>query len=149
MSAALTLAKPENLDRLVTLCAAFHAEEGFEMSDEGRRAALSPLLDGLPYGAIYLIGPPRAPIGYIVICFGWSVEFGGLDAIIDELYIRPGVRGRGIATEALTALPRALSEGGLRAIHLEVDKTNASAIKLYKRAGFSPRENYMFMSRRL
>ena len=114
MSAALTLAKPEHLERLTALCAAFHAEEGITLTDEERHAGLSPLLEGLPYGVAYLIGPPRAPIGYIVICFGWSVEFGGLDAIIDELYIRPGVRGRGIATEALVALPNALSGAGLR-----------------------------------
>lgn len=149
MSAALTLGKPEHLEKVVTLAAAFHAESGIEMSDEDRRAALGPLLDGLPYGVVYLIGPPRAPIGYVVICFSWSVEFGGLDAVIDELYIRPGVRGRGIATEALIAVPRALSEGGLRAIHLEVDRDNTKALRLYKRAGFAPREKYMFMSRQL
>ena len=149
MSAALTLAKPDHLDRLVSLCAAFHDEEGIKQTDEARRAALSPLLDGSPYGAAYLIGPARAPIGYVVVCFGWSVEYGGLDAIIDELYIRPGVRGRGIATEALIALPRALAEGGLRAIHLEVDRSNEAAIKLYRRSGFAPRDSYMFMSRKL
>jgi ribosomal protein S18 acetylase RimI-like enzyme len=149
MSAALTLGKPEHIDRVVALCAAFHAEEGITQTDEARHAALAPLLEGLPYGVVYLIGPPRAPIGYIVICFGWSVEFGGLDAIIDELYIRPGVRGRGIATEALIALPRALSEGGLRAIHLEVDRENTKAMTLYKRAGFKPRDNYILMSKEL
>lgn len=149
MSAALTLAGPDHLDRLVTLVTAFHAEAGIEMSDEQRRAGLVPLLDGIPHGAAYLIGPPRAPIGYVVITFGWSVEFGGLDAIIDELYVRPGVRGRGIASEALVALPRALATGGLRAIHLEVDRDNEAAVKLYRRAGFRPRDNYMFMSRSL
>ena len=84
-----------------------------------------------------------------MITFGWSVEFGGLDAIIDELYIRPGVRGRGIASEALIALPRALAGAGLRAIHLEVDRSNAAAMKLYQKAGFQPRDQYMLMSKRL
>lgn len=149
MSAALTLGKPEHLEKLATLCAAFHAEAGIEQSDEGRSAAIAPLLEGSPYGAIYLIGPPRAAIGYIAICFGWSIEFGGLDAIVDEVYIRPGVRGRGIASEALIALPKALATAGLRAIHLEVDRENEAAVKLYKRAGFRPREQYMFMSREL
>lgn len=149
MSAALTLARPDHLEKVHSLCAAFHAEAGITQTDEERSAALAPLLDGLPYGAVYLIGPPKAPIGYIVVCFGWSVEFGGLDAIIDELYIRPGVRGRGIATEALIALPKALSGAGLRAIHLEVERTNEAAIALYKRAGFVLRDQYMFMSRRL
>ncbi|UWR23826.1 N-acetyltransferase [Sulfitobacter sp. S190] len=149
MSAALTLATPEHLEKLVALVTAFHAEAGIELTDEARRAGLAPLLDGIPHGCVYLLGPPRAPIGYIVITFGWSVEFGGLDAIVDELFIRPGVRGRGIASEALIALPRALAGGGLRAIHLEVDKTNTRALNLYKRAGFAVRDNYMFMSKRL
>ena len=149
MSAALTLATPEHLERLSPLVAAFHTEEGIEMSDEARHAGLAPLLDGIPHGCAYLIGPPRAPIGYIVITFGWSIEFGGLDAILDELYIRPGVRGRGIATEALLTLPNALAAGGLKAIHLEVDHDNTAAIALYRRAGFEPRERYMFMSRKL
>ena len=145
----LHLATPEDLDRILPLVAAFHAEMGYDTDTAHHTRAMVPLLDGSPHGAVWLIGPRRAPVGYVVICFGWSVEFGGLDAIIDELYIRPGVRGRGVATEALIALPRALSEGGLRAVHLEVDRDNEAAIKLYRRAGFAPRENYMFMSRRL
>lgn len=149
MSAALTLAGPDHLEKLIALVESFHAEEGITLSDENRRAGVAPLLDGIPHGCAYLIGPPRSPIGYVVITFGWSVEFGGLDAIIDELYVRPGVRGRGIASEALVALPRALAGGGLRAIHLEVDKNNAPALKLYRRAGFETRDNYMFMSKRL
>lgn len=149
MSAALTLAKRDHLDKLLPLVEAFHAESGIDSSPESRLSGIEPLLDGTPYGAAYLIGPPRAPIGYIVICFGWSVEFGGLDAMIDELYIRPGVRGRGVATEALIALPKALSEGGLRAIHLEVDRSHEAAVKLYRRAGFRERDKYMLMSRNL
>lgn len=149
MSAALTLATPDHLSGLLALVASFHNEAGIKSTDELRRKGIVPLLDGIPHGCAYLIGPPRAPIGYIVITFGWSVEFGGLDGIVDELYIRPGVRGRGIASEALTALPRALAGAGLRAIHLEVDKNNAAAIKLYRRAGFAPRDDYMFMSKRL
>lgn len=149
MSAALTLAKPVHLNTLLPLCAAFHAEEGIESTQEQRAAGLLPLLEGTPYGAAYVIGPARAPIGYVVICFGWSVEFGGLDAVVDELFVRPSVRGRGVATEALTSLPNALSAFGLRAIHLEVNRENETAIKLYQRAGFKARDQYMFMTRRL
>ncbi len=149
MSAALTLGAPEHLDRLLALASSYHAEAGIVMTDDQRSKGLAPLLDGIPHGAAYLIGPPRAPIGYVVITFGWSVEFGGLDAIIDELYVRPGVRGRGIASEALIALPRALAGGGLRSVHLEINRDNPAALKLFKRAGFAARENFMFMSRRL
>lgn len=147
MSAALTLATPEHLDRLLPLVAAFHDEAGLGTNAETQRSGIEPLLDGIPHGTAYLIGPARAPIGYIVISFGWSVEFGGLDGFVDEIYIRPGVRGRGIAGEVLRALPKALAEAGLKALHLEVDKTNTAAQKLYAACGFRARDGYQLMTR--
>jgi ribosomal protein S18 acetylase RimI-like enzyme len=147
MSAALHLAKPGDLDSLVRLVAAFHDEEGIEATDDMRHAALSPLLEGSPYGAAYLVGPARAPIGYLVVTFTWSVEFGGLDAMIDEIFLRPAVRGRGIAMEVLNALTAELARAGVRAVHLEVDQQNESAKRLYTRSGFRTRENYALMSR--
>ena len=94
MSAALTLASLGHRDRLLPLVAAFHAEAGIETSEVQRADGITPLLEGSPHGAAYLIGPARAPIGYIVVSFGWSLEFGGMDGFIDELFIRPGVRER-------------------------------------------------------
>lgn len=147
MSAALTLAAPDHLDKLDALVAAFHAEEGIDLPAEDRRAGLKPLLDGIPHGAAYLIGPARAPIGYLVVTFGWSLEFGGLDGFVDEIYVRPGVRGRGIASETLQTLPRALAGAGLKALHLEVNRTADRTQRLYKKAGFEPRADYMLMTR--
>ncbi len=145
---ALHLAKTDDLDRLLPMVEAFHAEEGLSSSDDLRRAALTPLLSGSPHGAAYLIGPARSPIGYLVVCFGWSVEFGGLDGFLDEIFLRKKVRGRGIAAEVLNALPKALAAAGLRALHLEVDRANERVQRLYARAGFSPRPQYMLMTRR-
>ena len=149
MTTALHLARPDDFDRLDGLVAAFHAEAGFETEARVRQAALVPLLDGSPHGVAYLIGPARSPIGYIVICFGWSVEFGGMDGFVDEIYLRPAVRGRGIASEVRNALPKALASAGLRALHLEVERNDSKAVKLYTRAGFKPRQSYMLMSKKL
>lgn len=147
MSAALTLATTDHLDRLLALVTAYHAEEGIQLTEADRVAAITPLLEGSPHGAAYLIGPPRAPIGYIVVSFGWALAFGGMDGFVDELYVRPGVRGRGVAGEVLNALPRALSGAGLKALHLEVSSDNAAAQKLYQRAGFKLRDGYHLMTR--
>ncbi len=149
MSAALRLARPEDLDRLMALVAAFHSEEGISQDDDQRRNAIAPLLEGIPHGCVYLIGPGRAPLGYIILTFGWSVEFGGMDAFVDEIYVRPAVRGRGIATEVLHDLPKALAGAGLTALHLEVDRTNEAAQKLYLRSGFRLRDRYALMSKTL
>lgn len=147
MSAALTLATTDHFDRLMPLVTSFHSEEGIDLTEEQRINAVQPLLEGSPHGAAYLIGPPRAPIGYIVVSFGWSIEFAGMDGFVDELYVRPGVRGRGIASEVLIALPRALAGVGLKALHLEVNASNKSAQRLYRRAGFGLRDGHHLMTR--
>jgi len=145
---SLHLARVEDADRLLAMVAACHREMGFGTAPEAQAEGLVPLLEGSPHGAVYLIGPARSPIGYIVICFGWSVEFGGLDGFVDEIWIRPGVRGRGIGGEVLTALPKALAGAGLKALHLEVRRDDAGAQRLYRRQKFEARENYMLMTRK-
>lgn len=149
MSAALHLAKPGDLDRLMALVAAFHAHQGIEQDETRTRAALEPLLEGSPLGAVYLVGPSVAPIGYVVVTFGWSIEMGGMDAFIDEIYIRESVRGRGIGTEALVSLAKALAGAGVMALHFEVDRADTSLHGFYGRAGFVARDRYMLMTRKL
>jgi len=147
MSAALHLAKPDDLPRLQPLVAAFHAHEGIEQSDEDRKAALLPLLQGSPHGAAYLVGPRKGPVGYIIVSFGYSVEMGGIDAFIDEFYIRENVRGRGMGGEVLRALMPALADYGVKALHLELARDNAKARRLYCRLGFEAREKHHLMTR--
>ncbi|WP_244512583.1 GNAT family N-acetyltransferase [Roseovarius nanhaiticus] len=146
---ALTLAKSDDIDRILPLIAAFHTEAGIALDEAMRRKAVEPLLAGSPHGAIYIAGPVRAPIGYAAISFGWSLEYGGLDGILDEIYIRPGVRGRGIGTEILSSLPRALAGAGLRTIHLEVARDDAKTRAFYEKMHFRARDGYMLMSRPL
>lgn len=124
---ALTLARPDDLDRLLPLVVA-HEEEAGRMADAAALgAALRPVLEGSPHGAAYLIGPPRAPIGFVLLSFGWSVAAGGLVGRIDALHIRPAVRGRGIGGEVLVSLPRALAGAGLRALDIEIAREDARA----------------------
>jgi ribosomal protein S18 acetylase RimI-like enzyme len=129
------------------MVAAYHAEEGIPSDEAHRRAGLAPLLEGSPLGAVYLVGPRMAPVGYIVVSFGWSLEFAGMDGYVDEFWIRPGVRGRGMGSEVLAALVPALEAAGLRALHLEVGAGNASARRLYARHGFALREGFHLMTR--
>ena len=143
----LHLAGPEDAVRLLPLIAAYHAHEGIDSSDEHRRAALEVLFSGEVQAAIWLIGPRRAPVGYIAVSFGFSIALGGRDAIIDEFYIRQAVRGRGMGGQALEVLAPMLRQMGVRALHLEVARDNARAQKLYTRAGFRARERYHLMTR--
>lgn len=144
---SLHLAGVDDAPKLLPLVAGFHQEMGFGTSVEHQELAVSPLLEGSPHGAIWMVGLRRAPVGYVTITFGWSIEYGGLDAIVDELYIRPAVRGRGMGHDAVDGIAKALREAGVRALHLEVRRSDERAQAFYARARFKPRDDYMFMSR--
>ena len=144
---SLHLATTDDLPKLLPLVAAFHDHQGFDTTADHQRDAIAPLVDGSPHGAVWLIGPRRAPVGYVAVSFGWSVEFGGLDAMVDELFIRSAVRKRGMGGEALDGLAKALKEGGIRALHLEARKDDESLQKFYARARFKARDSYVLMSR--
>lgn len=146
---SLHLASPEDLPKLLPLVAAFHEHQGFGTSPEHQHDAVLPLLEGCPHGAIWLIGPRRAPVGYVVVSFGWSVEYGGMDAIVDELFVRSAVRKRGMGSDALNGLAKALKEGGIKALHLEADQGDETLKRFYQRCKFATREGYAYMSREL
>ncbi len=147
MSAALHLAGPDDIETLLPMVAAYHRLEEIETDDAHRRAALEPMLDGSPLGCVYIIGPRRAPVGYIAITFGWSIEMGGMDGFIDEFFIRENVRGRGMGTEVLNTLIPQLEAAGLKALHLEFALDRPRLEKMYARAGFRLRERYGLMTR--
>lgn len=147
MSTSLHLCTPDDAQRLQSLVAAFHTEFQIERDEAQQEAALAPLLDGSPHGAVWLLGLPRAPVGYVVVTFGWSLELGGLDGTISELYVRPAVRKRGIASEALNALSKTLAASGLKALHLTVDDTNESAQRFFRRNHYEHRDGLVAMSR--
>lgn len=147
MTTAIHLATPDDAPRVLSLISAFHDEYGIDRTDDQRAAALTPLLQGSPLGAVWLFGLAKAPTGYVIITFGWSMELGGMDAFVDELYVRPKVRKRGIASEVLTAIASSLSDVGVKAIHLEIDRDDTTTQRLYARARFDLRDRYSLMTR--
>ncbi len=146
---AIKLCTPEDASAILPLVARFHGEYGIDSDEDGRAAALTPLLEGSPLGAAWLFGPARAPVGYMVVTFSWSLEMGGMDAMLDEIYVRPSVRGRGIASQAIYEVGRALRDGGVKAMHLEVDREAPEGHRLYAKSGFTLRDRFSLMTRML
>ena len=141
------LASPDDLAKLLPMVAAFHGERGQEGDEAQRQAALGPLLDGSPHGAVWLIGPRKAPVGYVAVTFGWSIAEGGLEGTVEELFIRPAVRRRGMGSEALSDIAKALKANGVRTLHLEVDRSDETVQRFCARARFGARDGQLRMSR--
>jgi ribosomal protein S18 acetylase RimI-like enzyme len=139
----LAPAGPADLERLLPLVARFTATQGYPFDAAGSRAALAELLARPELGRVYAIVSGEETIGYAVLCFGWSIEWGGRDAFLDELYLEPAWRGRGLARAALRALLSEARAAGVRAVHLEVEAGNEVGQALYRSEGFEGKDRAM------
>jgi GNAT superfamily N-acetyltransferase len=75
-------------------------------------------------------------IGYAVLTLGYSLEFGGRFALLDELFIREEHRGAGAGRQVLVRIEEICRGLGLQAVRLEVERTNRAARELYRKVGF-------------
>lgn len=89
---------------------------------------------------IYVMRTPEYPVA--AFCAFWLV----IDqAHINNLAVRPELRGRGLGTQLLEAVIAETAHLGAEALTLEVRASNTPALQLYRRAGFiqeGERKNY-------
>jgi ribosomal protein S18 acetylase RimI-like enzyme len=95
------------------------------------------------FGRVWLLYEGPTLVGYIVLTIGFSFEFHGHDAFIDELYIAPAHRRRGFGRQAIAFLEQKACEIGVNAVHLEVDRGNDPALELYRRSGYRDHDRFL------
>jgi len=81
-------------------------------------------------------------VGYIVLSFDYSLEYGGRCGWVDEFFVRREYRGKGIGSQALRFFMERARELGVKTVHLGVRCGNP-AIELYRRAGFKEHDAYV------
>jgi ribosomal protein S18 acetylase RimI-like enzyme len=139
---SLRAVRPSDLPLLTRMSVAFNEEDGHPLTSAGKRA-LKVLCDGSPHGLAFIVERDKIAIGYVAIGLGFSIEYGGIDAFLDEFYIDQTHRGAGAGTAALQALAKIARKMKIKAMHLEAMDANERAGRLYERMGFR------LMSRRL
>lgn len=128
---------------LVEMMEAFYTEVGTPFDPERADRAFDEILRDGSIGRVWMLEGDGAPAGYVVLTFGFSLEFGGRDAFVDDLYVRPEHRGQGLARAAMEAVLDECRRGGVRALHLEVARANEAAKTLYRRFGFADRSYHL------
>ncbi|WP_427160413.1 GNAT family N-acetyltransferase [Aliinostoc sp. HNIBRCY26] len=107
------------------------------------RQALIKLLSDELMGRIWLIQDLNYSIGYVILTFSYSLEYGGKDAFIDELYIDKDYQRQGIGKQTIKFLEEVCISLNVRALHLEVEKENTSAQSFYHQVGFVDHDRYL------
>lgn len=94
----------------------------------------------LEAGEISVLLAGAGPDGISLVRFRNSVWTGGPEAHLQELYVVPALRGRGIGRALLEATMDAAREAGASGIDLNTGTTDTAARALYESCGFSNRE---------
>src|SRR5215470_812074 len=136
-------ATPDDFESFIVLMREFYAHEELSFDEAIARRALLGLLGDKGFGHAFLIVCGEQIAGYAVLTFGYSLEFHGRDAFVDELYLRDGYRGRGIGGRALAFLSRVCADAGIKALHLEVERKNTPAQSVYRKFGFEDHDRYL------
>jgi ribosomal protein S18 acetylase RimI-like enzyme len=125
-----------DLAQLATLMVEFYAESDHALPVDQARRAFAALLENADLGSVHLIEAHGEPAGYAVLTVSYSMEYGGLRGFVDDLFVRPSMRQRGLATALLADLRREAERRGVRALLVEAAADNEAAQRVYRRAGF-------------
>ena len=118
---------------------------GQKMSRQKIRCTTQELSSHPDKGTITIIHVGETAVGYTIVVYYWSNEYGGNIASIDEFYVKPSWRGKGIGTSFLEYFVSG-NAGKLKGIQVEVTPVNEKALIYYSRNGFSPMANrHLFM----
>ena len=129
-------ASSEDVPLLVGFMTEFYAETATPLDSTRAAHAFATLLADDRMGKVWLIEAGDVAVGYVVLTFSYSMEFGGRNAFVDDLFIQAAFRGAGLGTAALAQVRNFCVACGVRALHLETGRDNAAAHALYRRAGF-------------
>jgi GNAT superfamily N-acetyltransferase len=137
------LAAPADVELVLAFRRELYALDPVPPDEAAARTALADLIRDSTLGRLWLVLDGAEPVGYVALALGYSLEYHGRDAFVDELFIRASHRGQGIGTAALRFVEAAARDLGVHAVHLEVERWNTPALRLYQRTGFEDHDRYL------
>jgi len=128
-------AGPESIAILVRFMAESYAGADYTLDVPFAEKAFSTLLADERLGYVWLLEDEGRDAGYVVLTLRFGMEYGGMMACLDDLYVVPSSRNRGLSTRALQHIAEFCQSVGIRAITVEVGHSNGPAQTVYRRVG--------------
>lgn len=149
--AAVRRAEPADIPALCALMRDYWAHEHLPNFDPTRVATLLGTALNPGGGALAWLAEDTAgnPLGYLLAVTQFSLEYGGIAAEIDELYVQESVRGTGLGVVLLNTAEESLRALGVCCLQLQLATHNLEAREFYRRHGFTRRAGYELWDKRL
>jgi ribosomal protein S18 acetylase RimI-like enzyme len=118
----------------------FYGESNYPLDQQWARSSLLELISRSELGCIWLARSDGGTIGHVVLTTRYTMEHGGLSAYIDDLFVRPAFRRKGVGRALLRELFRECRRRGCKSVQVEVAPGNVPALGLYTAFGLLPHE---------
>ena len=129
-------ASSQDTDLLLELMSGFNQEENIDFDTEIYRERIHVAFNSPQLVKIWMIVANSCAVGYAILTFTFSFEFGGIIATIDEIYIALEERGKGLGTSVLEVLAQEAIICGATTLSGDISDEKPWLSTFYKRAGF-------------
>ena len=139
-----------DIPALLALVKQYWAFEGLSEFDENRVAnELQRLVANPALGNVWIAWDNAAAAGYLIAVYVFSLEHLGLTAEIDELFVVPEHRGKGLGTKLLDTAEREFVARGCTNVFLQLGRENARGRSFYRAHGFRDRTGFDLLDKML
>lgn len=143
MNTSFRFAEISDIDALLPLMHDFYSFERLPYDEARLRRLLAQLIKDRNLGRLTVFEDAHQLIGYMVLGFGFSLEFHGRNCLLDEFYVKPERRQQGTGHAAVAFAIQTCRELGIKAVHLEADHFNLRGHEFYKSLGFKDHDRHL------
>ena len=137
MRSLLRLARDSDLENLASLVARYWEFESIPRFDRARIITLlADFLSQPKRGHCWVAEEGGQLVGYLLAVYLFSLEHGGMMAEIDEFFVLNEKRSLNTGTALLNTAIRAMTQGGITHLQLQLGTQNSEGKRFYERHGF-------------
>ena len=133
---SVALGTPSDSEECARLLVDQLREHGIAASPDPLTRLLQTATTDMARGFLMLARDDGRVVGVAYVATILSAEHCGPVAWLEELYVPPDCRHRGIGTALVTAVLERAKETGIVAVDLEIDASHERVTSLYQRLGF-------------
>lgn len=131
----------KNIEDIIGMMRDFYAIDNYPFKETETRDNFHKFCANPELGQAFLLfNNEHEIIGYVIMAYLFSFEFGGRIAFLDELFLTEKVRGQGYGKVAVDFVKEFAAEKQLKVVMLEIERHNRNAYDLYISKGF--KEHY-------
>lgn len=125
-----------DIEIILDFMADYYRIEEVNYEPDNSRITLEDFINNSQSGSLFIIQSSNDVIGYFCIAFSYTLQYYGKDCFLDEIYIKPEFRHKGIGSHVMNFIEDYLKQNNFKAMHLIVYDHNKPAFEYYIKNGF-------------